>query len=83
MSLEAAVYVLEVVRRGNELAAFGLYDLSMQNNKVNLYVKVNSYSAQQSVISIDEAAYTDLADLAKFALPIKNTMNSNPALYLM
>ena len=67
---------LEVVRRGNELAAFGLYDLSMQNNKVNLYVKVNSYSAQQSVISIDEAAYTDLADLAKFALPIKNTMNS-------
>ncbi|MFR1213864.1 MAG: hypothetical protein ACLSCV_03045 [Acutalibacteraceae bacterium] len=24
---------LEVVRRGNELAAFGLYDLSMQNNK--------------------------------------------------
>ncbi|MFR1213863.1 MAG: hypothetical protein ACLSCV_03040 [Acutalibacteraceae bacterium] len=41
-----------------------------------MYVKVNSYSAQQSVISIDEAAYTDLADLAKFALPIKNTMNS-------
>ncbi len=31
---------LEAVRRGDELAAFGLYDLSMQNNKVNLYVKL-------------------------------------------
>lgn len=67
---------LEAVRRGDELAAFGLYDLSMQNNKVNLYVKINSSGTQQGTLSVDEAAYTDLADLAKFALPIKNTMNS-------
>lgn len=67
---------IEVARRGNEIVALGLYDLSMQNNKVNLYAKVNSVSAQQSNLTVDEAAYTDLADLAKFALPIKNTMNS-------
>ena len=67
---------LEAVRRGNDLVAFGLYNLSMQNNKVDLYAKVNSFSTQQSTLSVDEAAYTDLADLAKFALPIKNTMNS-------
>ncbi len=54
----------------------------MQNNKVDLYAKVNSFSTQQSTLSVDEAAYTDLADLAKFALPIKNTMNST-SLYLM
>ena len=67
---------LEAVRRGDEIVALGLYDLSMQTNKVNLYVKVNSFSSQQSNLSVDEAAYTDLADLAEFAAPIANTMNS-------
>ena len=43
---------------------------------MNLYVKINSSGTQQGTLSVDEAAYTDLADLAKFALPIKNTMNS-------
>ena len=38
--------------------------------------KINSSGTQQGTLSVDEAAYTDLADLAKFALPIKNTMNS-------
>ncbi len=68
---------LSATRNGKELVSVGLYQMPLAGNKVTLRAQVDSVNEQQTRLTVDEAGYADLADLAKFALPVKNAVNSN------
>ena len=59
---------LEAVRRGDELAALWTVGFIHAEQQSEFVCKINSSGTQQGTLSVDEAAYTDLAGLSQICI---------------